>query len=130
MEIITGAERRRRWRLEDKLRIVAELEQSSASFVDVARRHDLSRGLLWNWRRRVREGTLRAEPTPMFLPVRVASEPVSGQPRECGGAPVCGADVTTAGGGIEVTLADGTAIRIGRDVSLVMLRRVMTVLRG
>jgi hypothetical protein len=37
---------------------------------------------------------------------------------------------TTADGGIEVTLADGTAIRIGHDVSLVMLRRVMTVLRG
>jgi hypothetical protein len=29
-----------------------------------------------------------------------------------------------------VTLTDGTAIRIGRDVSLVLLRRVMTVLRG
>ena len=27
MEIITGVERRRRWRLEEKLRIVAELEQ-------------------------------------------------------------------------------------------------------
>jgi transposase len=27
MEIITGVERRRRWRLEEKLRIVAEVEQ-------------------------------------------------------------------------------------------------------
>ena len=53
MEIITGSERRRRWRLEDKLRIVAELEQPGASFVEVSRRYDLSRGLLWNWRRRV-----------------------------------------------------------------------------
>ena len=130
MEIITGSERRRRWRLEDKLRIVAELEQPGASFVEVARRYDLSRGLLWNWRRRVREGTLRAELAPMFLPVRVASEPVSGEPSERAGPPACRADVTTADGGIEVTLTDGTAIRIGRDVSLVMLRRVMTVLRG
>jgi transposase len=130
MEIITGSERRRRWRLEDKLRIVAELEQPGASFVEVARRHDLSRGLLWNWRRRVREGTLRAEPAPMFLPVRVASEPVSGEPSERAGPPACRADATTADGGIEVTLTDGTAIRIGRDVSLVLLRRVMTVLRG
>jgi transposase len=30
MEIITGVERRRRWRLEEKLRIVAELEQPGA----------------------------------------------------------------------------------------------------
>ena len=34
MEIITGAERRRRWRLEEKLRIVAEVEQPGASIAD------------------------------------------------------------------------------------------------
>jgi transposase len=33
MEIITGVERRRCWRLEEKLRIVAEVEQPGASFV-------------------------------------------------------------------------------------------------
>ena len=49
MEIITGVERRRRWRREEKLRIVAEVEQPGASFAAVARRHELSRGLLWNW---------------------------------------------------------------------------------
>ena len=59
MEIITGVERRRRWRAEDKLRIVAELEQPGACFADVARRHEVSRGLLWNWRRQVQRGTLR-----------------------------------------------------------------------
>jgi Transposase len=47
MEIITGVERRRRWRLEEKLRIVAAVEQPGACFADVARRHDVSRGLLW-----------------------------------------------------------------------------------
>jgi transposase len=46
MEIITGIERRRRWRLEEKLRIVAEVEQPGASFAEVARRHEVSRGLL------------------------------------------------------------------------------------
>ncbi len=45
MEIITGAERRRRWRLEEKLRIVAEVEAPGASFAAVARRHEVSRGL-------------------------------------------------------------------------------------
>ena len=43
MEIITGVERRRRWRLEEKLRMVAEVEQPGASFADVARRHEVSR---------------------------------------------------------------------------------------
>lgn len=51
MEIITGVERRRRWRLDEKLRIVAEVEAPGANFAEIARRHDVSRGLLWNWRR-------------------------------------------------------------------------------
>jgi len=41
MEIITGVERRRRWRCEEKLRIVAEVERPGASFNDVARRHEV-----------------------------------------------------------------------------------------
>jgi transposase len=75
MEIITGAERRRRWRLEEKLRIVAEVEQPGASFADVARRHEVSRGLLWNWRVQVRRGELAPEPTPTFLPMRIMPDP-------------------------------------------------------
>ena len=47
-----------RWRCEEKLRIVAEVERPGASFADVARRHEVSRGLLWNWRRQVRAGVL------------------------------------------------------------------------
>ena len=58
MEIITGVDRRRRWRAEEKLRIVAEAEQPGASFAAVARRHEVSRGLLWNWRQQVRRGEL------------------------------------------------------------------------
>jgi hypothetical protein len=33
-------------------------------------------------------------------------------------------------GNIEITLADGTRIRAGHDVSLATLRRVMAALRG
>jgi transposase len=116
--------------VEDKLRIVVELEEPGASFVEVARGHDLSRGRLWNWRRQVRSGTFGPEPAPVFLPVQVASGPPSDEPRQCADLPGCRTGAATADGGIEVTLTDGTAIRIGRDVSVVMLRRVMAVLRG
>ncbi len=75
MEIITGVERRRRWRDEDKLRIVAEAEAPDAVFAQVARRHDISRGQLWNWRRLARAGVLRLATMPAeFLPVRVTLE--------------------------------------------------------
>ena len=64
VEIITGVERRRRWRLEEKLRIVAESERPGASVSEVARRYEVSRGLLWAWRRQARTGALTAEPPP------------------------------------------------------------------
>ena len=122
MEIITGAERRRRWRLEEKLRIVAEVEQPGASFADVARRHEVSRGLLWNWRGQVRRGELAPEPMPTFLPMRVMADPPAVM-----SAPVQVAPAEAAR--VEITLPDGTCIRVGADVGLATLRRVMTAVR-
>ena len=49
VEIVTGRERRRRWSDAEKLRIVAEAEEPDACFSHVARRNEVSRGLLWNW---------------------------------------------------------------------------------
>jgi len=121
MEIITGAERRRRWRLEEKLRIVAEVEQPGASFADVARRHEVSRGLLWNWRGQVRRGELVPEPIPAFLPMRITADPAAPAPIQVA-APAEAAR-------IEITLPDGTCIRVGADVGLATLRRVMAAVR-
>ena len=123
MEIITGAERRRRWRLDEKLRIVAEVEQPGASFADVARRHEVSRGLLWNWRGQVRRGELAPEPMPTFLPMRVMADPPAVM-----SAPVQVAAPAEAAR-VEITLPDGTCIRVGADVGLATLRRVMTAVR-
>ena len=73
MEIITGFERRRRWRPEDKPRVVADAQRPGACFADVARRHEVSRGLLWSWRDQVRRGALAPEPVPVFVPLRVTA---------------------------------------------------------
>jgi transposase-like protein len=124
MEIITGVERRRRWSAAEKLRIVAETEQPGSGIAEVARRHEISRGLLWNWRSQARRGVLRPEAQAVFVPVRVISEKGAEPPR------MAGADAGVADSRIEITLPDGTSIRIGHDVSLVTLRRVVTVLRG
>ena len=78
MEIITGVERRRRWSLGEKLRIVAETEQPGSGIAEIARRYEISRGLLWNWRSQVRRGVLRPDPLPMFLPVQTIGEPAQG----------------------------------------------------
>jgi Transposase len=124
MEIITGVERRRRWSAAEKLRIVAETEQPGAGIAEVARRHEISRGLLWNWRSQVRRGVLRPEAQAVFVPVRVIDEKCAEPPL------VSGPDGGVVDSRIEITLPDGTSIRIGHDISLVTLRRVVTVLRG
>jgi transposase-like protein len=126
MEIITGVERRRRWRLEEKLQIVAEVERPGACFADVARRHEVSRGLLWNWRRQVRSGSLVSEVAPMFTPVQITSDPLMMAPAV---APSSGIANTAASERIEIALPDGTCIRVGADIGLAALRRVMVAVR-
>ena len=51
VEIIGGRERRRRWGLEEKLRIVVETQEPGACIREVAARHDVYPSLLHNWRR-------------------------------------------------------------------------------
>ena len=130
MEIITGVERRRRWRCEEKLRIVAEVERPGVSFNEVARRHEVSRGLLWNWRRQVRAGVLAPEPMPVFVPVQITADVPS--PDRLALPPPCPAPSKAApaeADRIEIALPDGTCIRVGADVGLAALRRVMTAVR-
>jgi transposase len=129
MEIITGVERRRRWRIEEKLRIVAETEQPGACFAEIARRYEISRGLLWNWRSQVRRGLL-SRSAAAFLPVQLMD--ATARPDLQSGSPLPRPPKASAGsdGKIEITLPDGSHLQIGSDVSLAALRRVMTALRG
>ena len=81
MEIISGIERRRRWRPEEKLRIVDEAEAPGAVFALVARRHEVSRGQLWKWRTQVRSGELTAaQPVLEFIPAQVLPGETSSVP--------------------------------------------------
>ena len=128
MEVITGVERRRRrrWRLDEKLRIVAEVEQPGASLVAVARRHEVSRGLLWNWRQQVRRGELALDPMPVFMPVQITPDPPLALP-PAGPVPVVAAQPEDAR--VEITLPDGTCVRVGAGMGLLNLRRIMAAVR-
>jgi len=128
MEIITGVERRRRWRDEEKLRILAELDEPGARFNDVARRHDVSRGLLWQWRDAQRRGRLVAE-APGFVPLRIVPELPTPEPQ--GSVPATSTDPENeADNRIEIVLPDGTAVRVAEGISAAVLRRVLAALRG
>lgn len=76
-EVISVVRRRRRWTSEQKLALIQEIETGGASLASVADRHGVSRSLLFEWRRQLREGNLPgvsragdAEPK-SFAPVRV-----------------------------------------------------------
>ena len=66
-EILTGVERRRRWSTEEKLRILGEVGVEGATVSDVARRHDITRQHLYQWRREMRGKGLAPVETAQFL---------------------------------------------------------------
>jgi transposase len=130
MEIITGVERRRHWRPEEKLRILAELDEPGAKFADVARRNEVSRGLLWQWRDAQRRGALVAEEA-AFVPVRVVPElPAPAPPAGPGTSSPSADPAVERDDRIEIVLPDGTALRVPETVGTAALRRVLSALRG
>jgi transposase len=118
IEVITGVERRRRWSWDQKRAIVEESLAPHASAAAIARRHGIGTGQLYTWRRQLLKRQL-AE-TPRFARVEVAVEP----PR------LTGPIASSVTGTIEITLADGTSVRVTADVDEPALRRVLGVLRG
>ena len=129
MQIITGRERRRRWSVQDKLRIVGELAEPGARACDVAARHGVCESLVFTWRRQFREGILVDPQAPTFLPVRMLEAPSSTsdlmQPVPPGPA---AAATRTQRGLIEIELGGGRQVRVGSDVNLAALRRVLAAL--
>ena len=64
IEIFTGAGRRRVWPAEAKAEIIAQIGIGGATVSEVARRHGLTSGQLFAWRRRAR----RVAASPMTTP--------------------------------------------------------------
>ncbi|MEJ1978451.1 MAG: hypothetical protein WDN49_22335 [Acetobacteraceae bacterium] len=60
---------------------------------------------------------------PAFLPVQITVDPPVGAPAPV--QPVSAPETAR----VEITLPDGTCIRVGADVGLAALRRVMTAVR-
>src|ERR1700748_866219 len=132
VEIIPGRERRRRWSVEQKLQVVGETHEPGARVSQVAARHGVCESLVFSWRRQAREGVLVSAGMPVFLPVQMSealslaaispsqpndkSPPAARQPRSAGL--------------IEIELGDGRQVRVGNDVNLAALRRVLIALRG
>jgi transposase len=132
VEIITGRERRRRWSVEEKLRIVAETQEAGARVSAVAARNGLCESLVFAWRRQVREGILVRSEAPVFLPVRTleVAAPATAEPSlPRAMSQSVAARSASPSGLMEIELGDGRRVRVGSDVNLAALRRVLRALR-
>ena len=129
-EILTGPERRRRWSAEEKARIVAETRTPGARVADVARRHGVSRGLLYTWRREA-DGAALPDLVPIVMEISggpSGSLPIAGSPaREP--ARKSTAPVREPEGVIEITLAGDVRVMVRGRVDPKALQAVLTALR-
>ncbi|MFS8036750.1 IS66-like element accessory protein TnpA [Xanthobacter sp. AM11] len=122
---VLGAERRRRWRDDEKARIVAETLDGTATVSEVARRHDVCPSLVFTWRRQARQGRLGGvTEVSSLLPVMIQAEtpPVV---NETESEPTRSRRAT---GVIEIDLGRGRRVRVDRDVDAAALRLVLDLL--
>ena len=115
---VVNTGRRRRWRLEEKLRIVEESFQGHRQVSATARRYDISPSLLFSWRKALRRGSCDHNEAVGFAPALIVAE--QAQPRR-DGAP---------GGRMEIVTATGQRIIVGADVDALALARVVAALEA
>jgi transposase len=132
MDLIPRGERRRQWTVEQKQTIAAESMEPGASPTDVARKHGIGTGQLYNWRRAL----MAAQPRAVGRFARVPLAPQLAALTDAGtttsaptSGPPGGATARTAGL-IEIMLPDGTTVRVDAQIDPRALRRVLAALRG
>ena len=131
IEVITRGERRRRWSVEQKREIAMESLQPGMSPLLVARRHGISSGQLYTWRRHLLEGSSGSAAQPArFARVEVVGMPAPAtpaHPEPRPAAPPAGSG-SRPEGMIEIALPGGASVRVDAQVDSGALRRALAVL--
>ena len=124
---VLGAERRRRWSYDEKVRLVEETLQAGETVCGVARRHGVAHSLLFTWRRQARQGCLGGDAGAALVPVEITARPipVSTSESQSASSPAQRAKI----GIIEIELGEGCRVRVDRDVDVEALQRVLELLR-
>ncbi len=124
MEILTGAERRRRWSSDDKLQILREASAPGSSVGAVARRHDICRSQIYQWRRAFRSGRLRSESLAVvdFLPAEVCDDNEEEEPTT---DETPSADIV-----ISIELRHGRTLRFSSNLPCHEIRRLVAAVES
>jgi transposase len=118
-EVWVGPERRRRWTVEEKVALVREAFAPGARVAEVARRRDVSRAQIYQWRAALRDGRLGAVGGEIvdFVPVAVTDEatvPVEGPAAEP----------------VEIDLVGGRRLKVASSLPTAELRRLIRAVEG
>ena len=132
-EVISVVARRRRWTLEQKLALVEEVSRPGSSVAAVADRYGVSRSLLFEWRRQIREGTMpgvvRADAAPALVPVRIVED---APPKETPHQPMPSRRSAERPGKsatmVEVVLSNGRMLRVSEAIRPEVLGRLAAAL--
>ena len=130
IDIRMGGERRRKWSREDRLRIVQESLIKGALIVDVAKRNEISPSLIYEWRKQALAGLLEGFHQVRIVPdTNAALPPIKAHRSAAVDAkvePTSSPDQSR--GRIELTLPDGTVLRVDDDDASSALRTILASL--
>jgi transposase len=134
VEILARVERRRKWSIEEKAALIAEVEAEGGKVKPVAQRHRISESLLYNWRAAWKAAVAAAGSSAAvaFVPLGVVGEadpaaPALLPPPEASSSPR--RDEARAGA-IEIALPDGSRVSVDAFVNEKALSRVLRAMRG
>lgn len=124
-----GAERRRRWSYDEKVRLVEETLQPGETVCGVARRHGVTHSLPFTWRRQARQGDWAEMLRLLLFPSRshLHGHRHRSARRNWRLRLLRNAQRT---GIIEIELSGGCRVRVDRDVDVEALQQVLELLRG
>jgi transposase len=135
VQIVARVERRRKWTLEEKAALVAEVEAEGGKVKLVARRHRVSESLLYNWRsawKAAAAAAVGSSGTVAFVPLGVLADADSTAPvmRPAPEPPRSRPPGEGRAGAIEIALPDGARVSVDAFVDEKALSRVLRAMKG
>jgi transposase len=132
-EIVARVERRRQWTPQEKAALMAEVAAEDGRVSVVARRHGVSKSLLYNWRSAWKAAALAAQAaspvSTSFIQLGVVADQ-SGHRSAIRMPTVAGLTLAERAGVIEIDLPDGVRVRVDGGVNEKALRRVLAAVKG
>ena len=129
-EVISTVQRRRRWTAEEKVTILDDAFRPGGSVAAAAERNEVSRALIYLWRKQVKTGglpgvTVSGHAVGAFAPVRIAVQPAA--PLEPGGRT---SRERRRPAMIEIALANGRVVKSEDGIDPAWLARIVAALDG